>query len=130
MTNPAIYGKIFRSVFKRTKINTKKLRTRPMKKLMVAAMTAAAFAAFADEPAPQDAAPQETPANEAEVEEDGAPLIWGFGSTGIYSGYQLYGSLLNSEPTWQTYAEGNLNLPWDIGSVGVGVWFNSDLTKQ
>ena len=102
-----------------------------MKKLMVAAVTAAVFAAFADEPKPaaQNAEAQ-SEAEEAETEEDGAPLFWGFGSTGIYSGYQLYGSLLNSEPTWQTYAEGNLNLPWDIGSVGVGLWFNSDLTDK
>ena len=102
-----------------------------MKKLMVAAVTAAVFAAFADEPKPaaQNAAAQNE-AEEAETEEDDAPLFWGFGSTGIYSGYQLYGSLLNSEPTWQTYAEGNLNLPWDIGSVGVGLWFNSDLTDK
>ena len=98
-----------------------------MKKLMVAAMTAAAFAAFADEPKPE---PQEAPANEAEAEESDAPLFWGFGNTGIYSGYQLYGSLVNSEPTWQTYAEGNLNLPWNIGSVGIGLWFNSDLTDK
>jgi hypothetical protein len=95
-----------------------------MKKLMVAAMTATAFAAFADEPKAENKAPVE--AEQAES----APLIWGFGSTGIYSGYQLYGSLLNSEPTWQTYAEGNINLPWDIGSVGVGVWFNNDLTDK
>ena len=102
-----------------------------MKKLMVAAVTAAVFAAFADEPKPaaQNAEAQ-TEAEEAETEEDGAPLFWGFGSTGIYSGYQLYGDLLNSEPTWQTYAEGNINLPWDIGSVGVGIWLNSDLTDK
>lgn len=98
-----------------------------MKKLMVAAMTAAVFAAFADEPKPAEA--QEAPAPAVQAEES-APLFWGFGSSGIYSGYQLYGSLLNSEPTWQTYAEGNMNLPWDIGSIGVGLWFNSDLTDK
>ena len=102
-----------------------------MKKLMVAAVSAAVFAAFADEPKPaaQDAGAQ-SEAEEAEAEEDEAPLIWGFGSTGIYSGYQLYGDLLNSEPTWQTYAEGNINLPWEIGSVGVGIWLNTDLTDK
>ena len=100
-----------------------------MKKLMVAAVTAAVFAVFADEPKPA-AQNAEAQSEAEEAEEDGAPLFWGFGSTGIYSGYQLYGSLLNSEPTWQTYAEGNLNLPWDIGSVGVGLWFNSDLTDK
>ena len=100
-----------------------------MKKLMIAAAACAAFAAFADEPKADDSQAQANQPAEAE-KEDGAPLFWGFGSSGIYSGYQLYGSLLNSEPTWQTYAEGNLNLPWDIGSVGVGIWFNSDLTDK
>ena len=100
-----------------------------MKKLMIAAAACAAFAAFADEPKSDDSQAQANQPAEAE-KEDGAPLFWGFGSSGIYSGYQLYGSLLNSEPTWQTYAEGNLNLPWDIGSVGVGLWFNSDLTDK
>ncbi len=98
-----------------------------MKKLMVAAIAATTFAAFADEPKTTEA--EQAPVETAEAE-DSAPLFWGFGSSGIYSGYQLYGSLLNSEPTWQTYAEGNMNLPWDIGSVGIGVWFNSDLTDK
>ena len=101
-----------------------------MKKLMVAAMAAAVFTAYADEPKVETEKPATENAAESEQEEDGAPLFWGFGSTGIYSGYQLYGSLLNSEPTWQTYAEVNMNLPWEIGSVGVGVWFNSDLTDK
>ena len=100
-----------------------------MKKLMIAAAACAAFAAFADEPKADDSQAQANQPAEAE-KEDGAPLFWGFGSSGIYSGYQLYGSLRNSEPTWQTYAEGNLNLPLDIGSVGVGLWFNSDLTDK
>ena len=100
-----------------------------MKKLMIAAAACAAFAAFADEPKSDDSQAQANQPAEAE-KEDGAPLFWGFGSAGIYSGYQLYGSLLNSEPTWQTYAEGNMNLPCDIGSVGVGIWFNSDRTDK
>lgn len=100
-----------------------------MKKLMIAAAACAAFAAFADEPKSDDSQAQANQPAEAE-KEDGHPLFWGFGSSGIYSGYQLYGSLLNSEPTWQTYAEANMNLPWDIGSVGVGLWFNSDLTDK
>ena len=100
-----------------------------MKKLMIAAAACAAFAAFADEPKADDSQAQANQPAEAE-KEDGAPLFWGFGSSGIYSGYQLYGSLLNSEPTWQTYAEANMNLPWDIGSVGIGLWFNSDLTDK
>ena len=85
-----------------------------MKKLMAAALAASAICAFAEE--------------ELE-EEDGSPLIWGFGNTGIYSGYQLYGSLLNKEPTWQTYAEINVNLPFEL-YAGVGLWFNSDLTSR
>ena len=68
-----------------------------MKKLLVAAVTAAVFAVFADEPKPaaQNAEAQ-SEAEEAETEDDDSPLLWGFGSTGIYSGYQLYGDLLNS----------------------------------
>ena len=95
-----------------------------MKKLMIAVSMAAAMVAFADE--------AETKAPNAELAKESSwtDRIWGFGNYGMYSGYQLYGSLLNSEPTWQTYAEGNLNLPWDIGSVGVGLWFNSDLTDK
>lgn len=98
-----------------------------MKRLMMAAFAAAAFTAFAD--APGDEAPDGGASPELEEEED-APLVWGFGSTGVYSGYQLYGSLLNSEPTWQTYAEANVNLPWQIGSVGAGIWCNTDLTDK
>ena len=101
-----------------------------MKRLMIAAMAAAAFTAFADEPKAETEKQAPENAAETEQEDDGAPLFWGFGNTGIYSGYQLYGSLLNSEPTWQTYMEGNLNLPWDIGSVGIGLWFNNDLTDK
>ena len=99
-----------------------------MKKLMVALCATASFCAFADEPAQ---APAEQPAETTESTD--APLFWGFGNTGVYSGYQLYGSLVNSEPTWQTYLEGNLNLKFsdfDLGYLGVGLWFNSDLTSQ
>lgn len=89
-----------------------------MKKLVIVMMVAA-FSAFAEEP--------------TEVEEQEVPLFWGFGNTGIYSGYQLYGSLVNSEPTWQTYLEGNMNLfvkDVDFGYFGVGIWSNSDLTDK
>lgn len=90
-----------------------------MKKLMVAMMAAASMCAFAEE--------------KAELVKSETPIFWGFGSSGIYSGYQLYGSLVNSEPTWQTYLEGNVNLlvkDVDLGYLGVGVWSNSDLTDK
>ena len=60
-------------------------------------------------------------------------LFWGFGNYGIYSGYQLYGSLVNSEPTLQGYLEGNMNLTCDdanFGYLGIGVWSNTDLTDK
>ncbi|MBR4476002.1 MAG: hypothetical protein IKO87_00475, partial [Kiritimatiellae bacterium] len=60
-------------------------------------------------------------------------LFWGFGNYGVYSGYQLYGSLVNSEPTLQGYIEGNMNLNWDdtnLGYVGIGIWSNTDLTDK
>ena len=98
-----------------------------MKKLMIALCATASFCAFADEPA-------EVPVDQpAEVTEATDTLFWGFGNTGVYSGYQLYGSLVNSQPTWQTYLEGNVNLSCgdlDLGYLGVGLWFNSDLTSR
>ena len=60
-------------------------------------------------------------------------LFWGFGNYGIYSGYQLYGSLVNSEPTLQGYIEGNMNLncgDMNLGYIGVGIWSNTDLTDK
>ena len=99
-----------------------------MKKLMVALCATASFCAFADEPAQ---APAEQPAETTESTD--APAFWGFGNFGVYSGYQLYGSLVNSEPTAQGYAEINANLLFedlDLGYLGVGVWFNNDLTDK
>ena len=90
-----------------------------MKKLLIAALAAGSLlGATADE------------AKEELVEENGAPLFWGFGNYGVYSGYQLYGSLVNNEPTAQGYVEGNFNIPYDIGYVGIGLWSNTDLTKR
>ncbi len=107
----------------------------PVQAAEPAPVPAEVVAAPAPAPAEAVAAPTPAAAPQAEAdseEEETSPssLFWGFGSTGIYSGYQLYGNLLNSEPTWQTYAEGNMNLPFDIGSVGIGFWMNSDLTDK
>ena len=57
-----------------------------MKKLMVATMAAAVFAACADEPKAEAEKPAEGSAAELAADE-GVPLFWGFGNTGIYSGY-------------------------------------------
>ena len=96
-----------------------------MRKIVMAVMTAAVLAAFADDRQKGEAS--------VRLEKHDAPLFWGFANYGVYSGYQLYGSLVNSEPTLQGYFEGNLNLRFDgldLGYLGVGVWSNSDLTKQ
>ena len=100
-----------------------------MKKLMAAVCAASMMAAFAAEEKKADA---EKPA-EVEQKDGGAPLIWGFANYGIYSGYQLYGSLVNPDPTLQGYAELNFNLSvgdLDLGYIGPGVWSNSDLTRR
>jgi len=88
-----------------------------MKKLMIGILAAATMSAFA----------------EGEIEKQEKPLFWGFANAGVYSGYQLYGSLVNNEPTFQWYAEGNFNLAagdLDLGYAGVGLWSNTDLTKR
>ena len=104
-----------------------------MKKLLCLAAIAAAGVVFADDVAKTNA-PEAKPENAVEMEEkDDSPMFWGFGNYGMYSGYQLYGSLLNSEPTLQGYIEGNMNLfwdDWDFGYIGVGMWCNSDLTDK
>ena len=130
-----------------------------MKKLMVALCSAASICAFADEPAAPVVVEESAPVVEetapvveetAPVAEEAAPveqqpvetvqasepvdtLFWGFGNYGIYSGYQLYGSLVNSEPTLQGYIEGNMNLQCDdlnLGYIGIGIWSNTDLTDK
>ena len=98
-----------------------------------------------EEPAPvavEEVAPvavvEAAPVTEQPVEASTASepvdnLFWGFGNYGLYSGYQLYGSLLNPEPTLQGYLEGNVNLTCDdtnFGYLGVGVWSNTDLTDR
>ena len=95
-----------------------------MKKLLAAVCSAAAIYAFAD--ASEDAC-------DAAAEAEESTVFWGFGNYGFYSGYQLYGSLVNPEPTLQGYAEVNANLSWDdtsLGYLGVGVWSNTDLTDR
>lgn len=100
-----------------------------MKKLIIAAAVLAAGFAFAQETAPATA--ETSTESKAELDEsEDAPFVWGFGNYGIYSGYQLYGSLLNSEPTLQGYFEVNFNIPADLGYLGVGVWSNTDLTGK
>ena len=101
-----------------------------MKKLLLTAAVAAAGFAFAEEAAK---ATNSEAGSAPQIEEKDDPLFWGFGNYGIYSGYQLYGSLLNSEPTLQGYLEGNINLSikgWDLGYLGLGVWSNTDLTDK
>ena len=64
---------------------------------------------------------------------ESAVSVWGFGDYGINSGYQLYGSLLNSEPTMSGYQEVNVNATvddLDLGSIGFGIWSNTDLTDK
>ncbi len=85
-----------------------------MKKLAMAALSAAALLSAA----------------RADAE---SQFLSGCGYSGIYSGYELYGSLVNPEPTWQTYAELNGSLSVgdiDLGYLGLGIWINSDLTKR
>ncbi len=102
-----------------------------MKKLLLTAAFAAAGFAFAEDAAKATKPEAAEPAPQIEEKDD--PLFWGFGNYGISSGYQLYGSLVNSEPTLQGYLEGNINLSikgWDLGYLGLGVWSNTDLTDK
>ncbi len=74
-----------------------------MKKLILSAVASMSLCAFAEDVA------------EVETNEGSSSSVtfWGFGNYGLYSGYQLYGSLVNPEPTLQGYAEGNANLSWE-----------------
>lgn len=75
----------------------------------------------------------EEEAQENTMQDAETSVFWGFGNYGVYSGYQLYGSLVNPEPTLQGYLEGNVNLgvdDLDLGYFGVGVWSNTDLTDR
>lgn len=103
-----------------------------MKQLMMAVLVAATLNAFAaDTKKSENKAPEN-----AQIEEESAPILWGFANYGWYSGYQLYGSIVNTEPTLQGYVELNANLPFavgpldDLGYLGAGIWNNSDLTGK
>lgn len=108
-----------------------------MKKLMFALAATATMCTFAatEKNATEEKKTTET-AKPAELAESSAPILWGFGNYGFYSGYQLYGSIVNTEPTLQGYGELNANLPWSVGNMddlgffGVGLWSNSDLTGK
>lgn len=95
-----------------------------MKKLIFAVAVSTALVGFADGEKPE------------EVQSSKPPIVWGFGNYGFYSGYQLYGSIVNTEPTLQGYFEINANLPFevgpmdDLGYLGGGVWSNTDLTGK
>ena len=103
-----------------------------MKKLMIVAAVLTAGVVCAQE--------AETKTENAEakpvLEKSDDPIVWGSGNYGMYSGYQLYGSLVNSEPTMQGYVEVNFNIQGEIdyfgnlGYLGVGVWSNTDLTDK
>ena len=97
-----------------------------MKKLMIAAALLAAGTMFAADVKKTEAPAQTQP---AQLEKSDDPILWGFGNYGVYSGYQLYGSLVNSQPTMQGYLEANLNLLADT-SIGIGCWSNTDLTDK
>lgn len=101
-----------------------------MKRLIIAAAVATVGFAWADAPAKTEQTPAGAESQTELEEKDDDPLFWGFGNYGIYSGYQLYGNLVNSEPTMQGYFEGNLNIPFDLGYLGAGLWNNSDLTGK
>ena len=104
-----------------------------MKRLLFLVAAAVTGLAFADDAAKTQTS-EDKDGKAVELEErDDTPWFWGFGNYGMYSGYQLYGSLLNSEPTLQGYVEGNLNLSWDdwdFGYLGIGLWSNTDLTDK
>lgn len=101
-----------------------------MKKLMFAAALATAGFAFGQEATQEVKATEQKP---VAVEKADDPLFNVFFCYGVYSGYQLYGSLVNSEMTAQGYTEVNFNLNFadmNFGYLGVGVWSNTDLTDK
>ena len=108
-----------------------------MKKLMFTLVTTAALFAYAEgqEPRPTEAE-KERWWSLGGLQQLEQKYLWGFGNFGFYSGYQLYGSILNKDPVLQGYVELNLNLPWevgpldDLGYIGGGYWFNCDLTGR
>ena len=94
-----------------------------MKRIVASMCVATAICTFAETEAVES----------ARLEREETPILWGFANYGIYSGYMLYGSLVNPEPVLEGYAEINGNLHFgdiDFGYLGVGLWSNSDLTGR
>lgn len=90
-----------------------------MKRLMVSTLVMLSLSAFA--------------AEDQGLEKKAPPIFSFYANYGFYSGYQLYGSLLNKDPVLQGYAEIRAKLlfdDWDFGSLGIGVWHNTDLTGR
>lgn len=107
-----------------------------MKKMVMAIAASSAILVYADGEATPVIDSQSKEISAAEVEREDAPILWGFASYGFYSGYQLYGSIVNTEPTLQGYGEINFNLPFEVGAMddlghfGGGIWSNTDLTGK
>lgn len=58
-----------------------------------------------------------------------SPILSGYVSADLASGYLLYGALLNSEPCFWTDARADVALG-DFGYAGLQLWSNSDLTDR
>lgn len=101
-----------------------------MKKLMFVAAMVSAFTVIAADAAKTEDSAVEKPAEVAQQEKS---IFSAYANYGFYSGYQLYGSIVNTEPVLQSYAEVLAALSWDdldLGQLSVGLWHNSDLTGK
>ena len=70
---------------------------------------------------------EDSTTNTLEVAE--TPILSGYVSADLASGYLLYGALLNSEPCFWTDMRADAALG-DFGYVGLQIWSNSDLTDR
>ncbi len=96
-----------------------------MKKMLIAALATGAICAAQ--------AGDSTPLVGIGFESESPITIGAYGNYGINSGYQLYGSLLNSEPTMSGYQEIHADFridDLDLGQLAIGVWSNNDLTNK